>query len=255
MFRPCRRAQVLDLKEFCFSGTKAAYRWLVITGAASPFFNQTRRRNIMQLNFKQAALAAVLALAGAAAHASVIATNSSYGAIDGGTATRIFSIGQHGAIEDVNLTIEFSKCDDPRIGATGTSCVGIGDAYENEISFTLANASGVTVTLVPAQKFGHGAGIGRVRVTFDDEAASALGGRVAAGSFRPTQLLSAFDGRDMFGNWTLSIGDANGSDPLEFFSATLELNASAASIPEPATPAILGLGLLGIGAARRRARG
>jgi hypothetical protein len=209
----------------------------------------------MQASIKQTILALLFAATGATAQASVIATNSTYGAFDGGVAgTRTLSVGQHGAIADVNITIQFAKCDDPKIGPSGTACIGTGDAYENEIRFALTNASGQTVSLVPAGTFGHGAGIGRVSVTFDDEAASALGGRVSAGTFRPSGLLSAFDGLDMFGDWLLTIQDTNSSDPLEFFSASLEITGPSADVPEPASLAILGMGLLGIGCARRRAR-
>jgi hypothetical protein len=97
-----------------------------------------------------------------------------------------------------------------------------------------------------------GSGAGRVGVNFDDEAMSAAGPRVQAGSFRPAGTLSAFDGLDMFGTWTLSMRDYARGDPLEFFSAQLDITADASeSVPEPATLAMLALGLLAVGSARR----
>jgi hypothetical protein len=110
------------------------------------------------------------------------------------------------------------------------------------------------VQLIPISWFGAArSGIGRVSVSFDDEASAALGTQVQAGSFRPGGSLATFDGKDMFGDWSLFIRDNNNRAPLSYFSSRLEISTVAA-VPEPATAAIFGLGMLGIGAARRRAR-
>jgi hypothetical protein len=206
---------------------------------------------------KAATLFAGLALAGAV-QAGVVATDSTYQIVDaenGGsdTATRFFNIRSHGTITDVNLTIDFSKCDDPPIGEDGTMCSGLGKPHANEIMFQLIGPDGTTVDLVSNDTYATDTG-GRVTVTFDDEAVAAVGPRMASGSFRPVGSLAAFDGLDMYGSWQLFMSDALPSDPLEYFSSRLEIGGEVTStdVPEPATAAILGIGLAGLAAARRR---
>jgi hypothetical protein len=210
----------------------------------------------MKPTWIKAAAAAALVLFGASAQASVIATDSTYGVFDGTFGTRELLVTTHGSITDVNITIEFSKCDDPPIGPLGSECVGKSIPFNNEIIFRLSNANGDTVTLVDYFTYDVGVtGRGRVKVTFDDEASAPLGNDVQPGTFRPVESLARFGGTDMFGTWSLYIQDPTPGDPLEYFSSSLEINANApAAVPEPASLGMLGLGLLGMGAVRRRAR-
>lgn len=92
----------------------------------------------------------------------------------------------------------------------------------------------------------------RVAVTFDDEAASAVGPGPASGLFRAEELLGAFDGADAMCTWTLSFGDSVGEDPLTYFNATLSIETAGAAIPEPGSLAVVGATLLGAGWVRRR---
>jgi hypothetical protein len=204
----------------------------------------------MKSSFITAALCVAFGLAGSAQAGVITAADSTYGNFDFKTGTRALNVTSHGAVTDVNLTIDFSKCDDPPIGPNGTSCIGIGRAFPGEMSFRLISPDGRTVNLVPFGTYTSGAG--RFTVTYDDEALAAAGPALRSGSFRPANALSAFDGMDMFGTWQLWLSDMGPGDPLEYFGSRLEISGDiAAAVPEPATAAILGLGLVGLFAARR----
>jgi len=189
----------------------------------------------------------------ASASATVVATNNSYAVVDGREATRALNVTERGTIRDVNISVEFSKCDDPPIGPNGVACRGMGDPFNEEFTLVLIAPNGQQVTLAaPFDTYTGSIATGREFVVFDDEAARAAGPNIESGLFRPAETLSLFDGMDLFGSWTLYLQDFIPGDPLEFFSASLDIDFEPAPVPEPATLAMLGLGLAGMGAARRR---
>jgi subtilisin-like proprotein convertase family protein len=65
-------------------------------------------------------------------------------------------------------------------------------------------------------------------VIFDDEGIPVICSTPTQGSFRPVQPLSAYDGQDLFGNWTLTVSDNAGLD-----LGTLVSWSVVAGIPQP----------------------
>ena len=209
----------------------------------------------MSISFSKIVAALSLAACSAFAHATVVATNSTYGVFDGSSGTRILSVGTHGIIDDLNLSITFAKCDDPGIGPNGTACIGGGSSFDREIAFVLTGPDGTSVRLVDFFTYiGQTPGVGRVTIHFDDQADAAVGGVLGAGTFRPVGSLAAFNGLDVFGDFVLSIADASREDPLEFFSASLDVTSHdrTGTVPEPSGSMLLGLGLAGMACWRKR---
>lgn len=202
-------------------------------------------------------IGAVMALAGASAHAEVIYNNQTYTDYDASSGFIAFDVTTHDLISDLNIAVEFSKCDNPYIDPEGSACVGRRTPFENEIVMRLIGPDGREISLIEKNTFDQGdtPGIGRITLTFDDQGAK-LGSRVRAGAFRPLEALSVFNGMDMFGEWKLFFQDTQGSDPLEVFSTSLIFNSALppAEVPEPAGLAVFGTGLFALGALRRRQR-
>ena len=69
--------------------------------------------------------------------------------------------------------------------------------------------------------------------------------------FRPQQPLSAFNGSDIQGNWTLKVSDRAANDLGRLASWTLRADVTS-QVPEPTALALVGLALAAAGATTRR---
>lgn len=195
----------------------------------------------------KAILAAVLLLSTSASAGILSATNSTPGSVDAifpgeppngdfcanvpidCFINRIVTLGS-GIVQHVNLTVTLAWI------------FGEGSAY-------LAH-NGVQMH---ALEHGHSSipGSGFHTLTFDDFAAAALPNPVISGLYRPDQALSAFNGMDAAGDWIVTIGDWDTSDPTRFQSFTLNVTTA---VPEPGTLALFALALFGLAGARLRNR-
>jgi hypothetical protein len=177
---------------------------------------------------------------------AVTATNSDFDTVDGNevpvSLIRTFAISGAGDVtNNVDILIDFSKCDDPAPGPTDTRCLGLGNSFNDDIAFQLTNPSGTTVNLVfsfinsPTESGtydGQTPGA-RVTVTFDDAGQPLVSGQnLQFGRFQPVGPLTAFNGNDENpnGTWTLTVQDAVGGAPLQFYSATLCINEPCPAI-------------------------
>lgn len=150
---------------------------------------------------------------------------------------------------DLNVTLDFTKCDDP-ISSSG-ACIGPGTPYFNEIGFTITSPSGTTVDLVLFDTFPVGTVGDRFEVKFDDSAPTDFSALPLpmSGTYKPAGTLSDFIGETTFGVWTVTFSDSFVADPLSLNVIKLEFNAP---IPVPAALPMLGGALAAVYGLRRR---
>jgi hypothetical protein len=177
--------------------------------------------------------------------------------VDSGSQNYDFAIGpsEAGTILDLTIAVGFSVCDDVFTSSTGPCTDNGGSTFNEELTLALISPTGTIVELVTAGTYSGQDEGASVVVTFDDAAATVVGGSlVTTGTFRPISALSAFDGEGVAGLWTLRIGDTAGGDPKRLDSIDFTAITTVAAVPLPAGGVLLIGGLGAIGAARLRRR-
>ena len=189
------------------------------------------------MNLKSVSLAALaaltLGLTGPARAGVVMSTNVPVAICDLCTVSSTLTVNTHMTITDLNGLIS-----------------NVTHTFDHDLFIELQSPVGTTVTL---SNRNGGSGDNFINTVFDDEAATAIGSSSApfTGSFRPDQLLSAFDGQDAFGVWTLRVADRAALDAGSINRWGIDITAQNQSVPEPASLVLAGLALAGLAFTRR----
>ncbi|MEO7497134.1 MAG: PEP-CTERM sorting domain-containing protein [Massilia sp.] len=188
---------------------------------------------IKSLFLNLAAVFAIGAAAGAQAAPILITASSTDVPVeicDLCSVTSTVNIGTHGRVVDVNALLDITH------------------SWDADLILSLTHGA---KTIILSNRQGGSGGADYSGTLFDDAAAVAINAGFAyapySGSFKPEELLAAFNDMDVFGAWTLTAFDNEFGD-----SGFINSFAITAQVPEPGTMALFGLGLAGFAAMRRR---
>lgn len=151
---------------------------------------------------------------------------------DVSSATSIITVADHGIMTDLNIVLN-----------------NVSHSWNEDLVISISHAG---TTAVLSNRNGGSGGADYISTLFDDDALMSITSGIAyapyTGSFAPEELLSAFNGMDIFGDWLLTVTDMEIGDT----GAINSWGIRAVSVPEPTSMILLSLGLLGLGARRLR---
>jgi VCBS repeat-containing protein len=155
-------------------------------------------------------------------------TDSTPAQVDAGTIDRVMTVSGFAAnevIKDINVTFTFDKIDNEAAGCT----YGGSNVFNSETGFQMISPTGSTLSMVTPGVYTDGVHPGVVTITFDDSAATTVGGgHPVSGTFRPSNAMSVLNGQPMNGNWTFRIQDTVGSDSVCYFSSSITFESEFA---------------------------
>ena len=139
-----------------------------------------------------------------------------------------------GTIADVNFSLDSLAGCNNTIGNTNAS---VTHTFLADLAFRLTSPGGTTVAILTNR---GGAGDNYCTVGLNDEgglpaASTILGTGGVTGNFTPENPLSAFDGQNANGNWTLNVADTAGADTGTLNRFSLIFNSGNA-LPVAAPP-------------------
>ncbi len=201
-------------------------------------------------HLKQNALAAAIVLSAGLSSMATAAPMSYTGT--GGAVPPVGTIGlfsssvtvaDTGAINDVSISLnEFSH-------------TWIGD-IDATLVFDDGSNPAITLALFGEGVLGPSNDAGGTYAFADGGTANFVGAGnpIPSGTYAALGSFSVFDGLSAAGTWTLNMNDRTGGDSgtLGSWTLNIDMDEVAAPVPAPATLALFGLGLVGLGWSRRR---
>jgi subtilisin-like proprotein convertase family protein len=173
----------------------------------------------------------------------------------GSPAAAVTYVGAGAAIPDNSFTLStITVADNFKIGDVNVRLDGVGHNFSGDVQFYLTKGQ-TTVALF----LNHGwNNYIQGTLAFDDEAAISITEfphKDLPAAYRPYASLTAFDGVDAAGVWTLKAADISGGISGGYGAWSLDLTEQVVSgVPEPATWAMMITGFSLAGSALRRRR-